>query len=149
MVLACVGIYAQNFFGKIAQIHDLITLCGINRKLVRLGEFFTVEELLDTFILHMLVMCVAERTISIRACMNVVYEHDCLLQFEKRACIRQLTFRVVWNDRPAQWMIVFTHRIHTQSDHVDGHPTKRERSLAIQQKNPPAGNHAKNIEQKP
>ncbi len=48
MVLACVGIYAQNISGKIAQSHDLITLRGINRKLALFGEFFSVKELLDT-----------------------------------------------------------------------------------------------------
>ncbi len=46
-------------------------------------------------------------------------------------------------------MIVVTHQSHDQSNHVDCHPTKIERSVAIQLKNPPAGNHAKNIEQKP
>jgi hypothetical protein len=46
-------------------------------------------------------------------------------------------------------MIVVTHSIHTQSDHVDCHPTKRVHSITIQLKTPPAGNHAKNIEQKP
>ncbi len=49
MVLACVGIYAQNFSGKIAPSHDLITQRGINRKLALFCEFFTAEELLDTF----------------------------------------------------------------------------------------------------
>ncbi len=41
MVLACVGIYAQNISGKIAPSSDLITLHGIS-------EFFTVEELYST-----------------------------------------------------------------------------------------------------
>jgi hypothetical protein len=143
MILACVGIYAQNFTSRIAPSHDLITLRGINRKLALFSAFFTCAELLDTFIPHKLVKSVAERTVGIRACVNVVYEHGCLLQFEKRACVRQLTFRVMWNDRPAQRVIVVTNRIHAQSDHVHGHPTKRERSITIQLKNPPAGKHDK------
>jgi len=149
MILACVGIYAQNFTSKIAPSHDLITLRGINRNLALFSAFFAGAELLDKIIPHNLVVSVAEGTVGIRAGMNVVYEHGCLLQFEKRACIRQLTFRVVWNDRPAQRMIVVTNRIHAQSDHVDGHQTKRERSITIQLKNLPTGNHTKNIEQKP
>jgi hypothetical protein len=73
MVLAFVGIYAENLSGKIAPSHDLITLRGINWKLALFGEFFTVdsEELLDKFIPHKLVIGVAEPTIGIRACMSV------------------------------------------------------------------------------
>ncbi len=119
MILACVGIYAQNFTSKIAPSHDLITLRGINWNLALFSAFFTGAELLDSFIPHKLVKSVAESTVGnrlgIRAGMNVVYEHGCLLQFEKRACIRQLTFRVVCNDRPAQRKIVVTNRIHAQS----------------------------------
>jgi hypothetical protein len=149
MILACVGIYAQNFTSKIAPSHDLITLRGINRNLALFSAFFTGAELLDTIIPHNLVVSVAEGTVGIRAGINVEEEHSCLLHFEKRACISQLTFRVMLNDRPTQRMIVVANRIHAQSDHVDGHPTKRERSITIPLKTPPAGNHTKNIEQKP
>jgi hypothetical protein len=54
-----IGIYAHNFLGKIVPSHDLITLRSINWKLALLGEFLTVEEFLDTFIPHKLVIGVA------------------------------------------------------------------------------------------
>jgi hypothetical protein len=67
MILACVGIYAQNFTSKIAPSHDLITLRSITGTLSsEFSAFFTGAELLDTFIPHKLVKSVAESTVGIR-----------------------------------------------------------------------------------
>ncbi len=46
MILACVGIYAQNFTSKIAPSHDLITLHGINRNLALFSDSLLAQNFL-------------------------------------------------------------------------------------------------------
>ncbi len=53
MILACVGIYAQNFTSKIAPSHDLITLRGINQKRALFSAFFNGTELLAWIRTHL------------------------------------------------------------------------------------------------
>ncbi len=68
----CVGIYAQNLTDEIAPSHDLIALSCIDGNLAQFGEFFAVDELLDTFIPQELVIDIAKLAIGMRAGMNVV-----------------------------------------------------------------------------
>ena len=79
MTAACIWIDAEHFTSKIAPAGKLITLCGVDWKLVQFLEPVALHKLLDILIAHKHVISVAEATTRIAAGMNVLGQHDSVL----------------------------------------------------------------------
>ena len=101
MTAAYNWIDAKHFTSKIAPAGKLITLCGVDWKLVQFLEPVAPQILLDILIAHKHVIRVAEATTRIAAGMKVLGQHYSVLYLEKCAGVCELTFRLVRNDRPA------------------------------------------------
>jgi len=105
---ARIRIDAQNFTSKIAPALDLVALRCVNRNPAFL-KIIAGEVLYNILVLHQHFVAIAELTIQLTARLYVLEQQECILHFNEGARICELTFRIVRNNGPANWVVVIAH----------------------------------------
>jgi hypothetical protein len=106
---ARIRIDAESFTSKIAPALELVALRCVNRKPAQFLKIIAGEVLFNIRVLHHHVVALTELTIQLTARMNVLEQQECILHFIVGARICELTFRIVRNNGPANWVVVIAH----------------------------------------